>query len=333
MSFSGERISNHSRNYPLYWCYQCHRMVRIASGNPSEIVCPRCFGQFLSEIDSGAQPRNIHDFTAYDPSPEARLLEALSLMFDPSIRLHRPRESIFWDEMLPLPHQQNRGQYGGRMLHRDPAERGLRGRLWPRRRAGIWLEDETDDWGPESGILARPRSWISFRPSGPIPSRRTLTPGGEEGLIANGVDPRDYFTGPGLPELIEQLTQNDRPGPPPLPDSIIDTIPTVRLTPSHLDIDPECAVCKEKFEVGDEARELPCKHCYHSDCIVPWLRLHNSCPVCRNGLSVPQDNCSVTDAHQSRHDSSPEGRGRHRRCPRLRRQLASLWPFRSYQSS
>ena len=38
-----------------------------------------------------------------------------------------------------------------------------------------------------------------------------------------------------------------------------------------------CTVCKDKIEVNSEAKQLLCKHLYHSDYITPWLELHNLC--------------------------------------------------------
>lgn len=119
-----------------------------------------------------------------------------------------------------------------------------------------------------------------------------------------GIEPRtlpanigDYFMGPGLEQLIEQLSQNDRLGPPPAPRAAVDAMPTIRINSRHLINNSHCPVCNDRFEVEGEAREMPCKHIYHSDCILPWLAQHNSCPICRLGL--PGDFPATSQARSS----------------------------------
>ncbi|XP_042445095.1 E3 ubiquitin-protein ligase RZF1-like [Zingiber officinale] len=64
----------------------------------------------------------------------------------------------------------------------------------------------------------------------------------------------------------------------------IDALPTVCISEADAAAVPCCAVCKDEFVLRSAARRLPCSHLYHSECIVPWLSLHNSCPVCRSPL-------------------------------------------------
>lgn len=42
-----------------------------------------------------------------------------------------------------------------------------------------------------------------------------------------------------------------------------------------------CTVCLSPLKVGEYANRLPCKHIFHGECLMPWLRTNNTCPVCR----------------------------------------------------
>ncbi|KAL7592324.1 hypothetical protein Lser_V15G32720 [Lactuca serriola] len=118
---------------------------------------------------------------------------------------------------------------------------------------------------------------------------------------------------PYLHRLINHLTNSSDSSPStttvttslhhsPTSKSAIEAIPLVKITSAFLDIDPIvlCAVCKDQFVIDDETKQLPCKHMYHPDCILPWLSNHNSCPVCRFQLPREPVNGDVKARRRSR---------------------------------
>ncbi|XP_064594348.1 E3 ubiquitin-protein ligase RNF181-like [Liolophura sinensis] len=71
---------------------------------------------------------------------------------------------------------------------------------------------------------------------------------------------------------------------PPASKQAVEELPTVIITPTKAAQEVKCPVCLGLLDEGDEAREMPCKHLFHTTCILPWLERVNSCPVCRQEL-------------------------------------------------
>ena len=69
-------------------------------------------------------------------------------------------------------------------------------------------------------------------------------------------------------------------------------------------LEKDCAVCKDQFSLRTEDPDeqvvitLPCKHPFHSPCIVPWLKQNGTCPSCRYQL-VPQPGSTPTQNENS----------------------------------
>ncbi|KAK1376469.1 R-mandelonitrile lyase-like [Heracleum sosnowskyi] len=102
----------------------------------------------------------------------------------------------------------------------------------------------------------------------------------------------------GVNALVRDLMTPD--GPPPASKASIEAMPSVETKE-----DDECVICLDEF-VGQLAKEMPCKHKFHGGCVEKWLKINESCPVCRYKMPVDDENeFSFKNLFESE-----EGRGR-----------------------
>lgn len=81
-------------------------------------------------------------------------------------------------------------------------------------------------------------------------------------------------------------------------------------SPSKITEPCSCGICKDDIspdETLDDFVELPCKHVFHRECVMPWFKKAHTCPICRaplpyeeyrelpSGETVAVDSSSSTD--------------------------------------
>ncbi|KAL5481709.1 hypothetical protein EMCRGX_G021937 [Ephydatia muelleri] len=100
-------------------------------------------------------------------------------------------------------------------------------------------------------------------------------------------NPGDYAWGPtGLDNIITRLlNQLDDRGSPPAKKELVEALPVVKFSGDNISTSPDCSVCKDSFNLDEELLQLPCKHVFHRDCIMPWLQMRDTCPTCRFSIN------------------------------------------------
>ncbi|KAK8803087.1 hypothetical protein WA588_002245, partial [Blastocystis sp. NMH] len=103
--------------------------------------------------------------------------------------------------------------------------------------------------------------------------------------ISPTISSGDYYQG-NLEQLLNFLMQHDpnHYGPPPTSRDFIRNMRHRHPTKTELESKPVCAVCESDITQDDTIVCLPCKHIFHPDCIIPWIKRHNTCPICRAEL-------------------------------------------------
>ncbi|GAB2268711.1 hypothetical protein Dimus_003661 [Dionaea muscipula] len=266
-----------------YFCYQCNRTVSItpsSSSQSSELLCPNCNGGFLEEVENPSPLPPLSDpFLAFSSSSSSSptlspLAAAFASAAFPLFSASSSSSAVDPVDLSTI--------FGGVGTRSSPFQ-------------------EPDVFNPFQFLQ---NYLLNMRAGGA--DIQFVIDGDDRGGFSMPANMGDYFFGPGLEQLIQQLAENDpnRYGTPPAAKSVVDSLPSVKVTKEVLDSDSsQCAVCKDEFDLGAVVKQMPCKHVYHSDCILPWLELHNSCPVCR--YELPTDD---PDYEQRRNDSASGNR-------------------------
>ncbi|KAL3655431.1 hypothetical protein CASFOL_001217 [Castilleja foliolosa] len=214
-----------------YFCYQCNRNVTIPPppSPTAELVCPNCHGGFLEES---------HTATAANPTditPESFFAES----FPPSSATGGGFPIIFSSSTA------NRGGSGGRGLEDLSALLGTR--------------SSPNEFNPFAFL----NSYVNnLQARGANIQIVFESPGGGGGGMDFGLPTNlgDYFIGPGLEQLIQQLAENDpnRYGTPPASKSAVEKLPDIKITGEILGSDlSQCAVCTDSFDLNGEAKQMP----------------------------------------------------------------------------
>ncbi|KAL5569545.1 hypothetical protein UlMin_026120 [Ulmus minor] len=244
-----------------YWCHVCSQIV-----NPIvevEIKCPFCQSGFVEEMSSSST-REGRD--AADAEIDFRSNRALSLWAP--ILLGMMEFDDDDDDGVDYGDNEDVESRHGKNSELD---RGLESIIRRRRRSSTNILQLLQ--GIRAGLASESQNSELFRDRDRDRDDRerneNQTPIGSLG---------DYFIGLGLDLLLQHLAENDPNWYriPPAKKEAVEALPTVMIKENF-----QCSICLDEFEIGSEAKKMPCKHRFHSRCILPWLELHSSCPICR----------------------------------------------------
>ncbi|KAK9078071.1 hypothetical protein SSX86_002128 [Deinandra increscens subsp. villosa] len=314
------------RETTRYWCYACARVVNPVMEVES-IKCSLCHGGFMEEMESvRTDERNLDDGSDSDRGV-ALWAPILLGMINTPLHHRRLRQLASDNES----DQENDPRSESEL---DPELESLRQRrssaailhLLHGIRASMVSESEQNEGGRhnihEGGrvIFVNPFSQTIVVQGGNHVNSINMSQNRAFGSFG------DYFLGAGLEQLLQQLAENDpnRYGTPPAQKEAVEEMPTVTVKENSI----QCSVCLDEFDVGSEARKMPCKHMFHGDCILPWLALHSSCPVCRYQLPADESKMnqeqegSRGDLGNSNRVASGPGNGEERQTS-----VSISWPF------
>ncbi|XP_035216296.1 E3 ubiquitin-protein ligase RNF126-like [Stegodyphus dumicola] len=241
----------------------CHRCTQEINPVLPDYTCPRCQSGFIEELAQG--PPEHDEVSDEDVNAFSQIANILSM----ASYIQRSEDPSFGQNAQD-------GREGRNLSRAGPSRRARLSRI-PTRRSGQDIE----------AVRTRAEGFLQQLVSTLSENTGLVTNASFPVFLNLHSNPGDYAWGRGgwnaiITQLINQL---DGTGPPPLPKEKIDEIPIVNIRQEQVDKNLQCTVCMEDFKYQEPVRRLSCDHHFHNDCIIPWLELHGTCPICRKLLN------------------------------------------------
>jgi E3 ubiquitin-protein ligase RNF115/126 len=247
-----------------YWCHECEHAVDIEDAMAEEIKCPFCYGGFIEvmigeEFEGLASQRSERDLSQWGTSDNP--FEQPGGAADSEDEDEDDDDDDDDDDM---------GREFEGFIRRHRRASALR-RVLDSIQDDLRADRERDN----SVLINAFNQALALQGSvlNPDEAREDQgTSSNDDGLL------EEYVLGAGLSLLLQHLAESDpnRYGTPPAKKEAVEALPTVTVEEVV-----SCSICLDDLELGSQAKQMPCEHKFHSPCILPWLELHSSCPVCR----------------------------------------------------
>ncbi|RID43973.1 hypothetical protein BRARA_I00804 [Brassica rapa] len=267
-----------------HWCYHCNKRVVVETLDDF-VVCSECNKGFVESIHPiPRSPPLSPDLRVEDSSIGSHFLQMLRLLTHaPS----PPRLDVlsYEDEFFGL-------EINSRNEEDEDDEEE---------------EEEEEEEGEDRGGEMFPITTRSITGRNRILDWAEILMGIEDNSDRYAVNAADYVDdGAGYEALLQNLAEGDRGGgggrrgAPPAAKSAIEALETFEVGSEEKMMVVVCAVCKDGMVIGETVKKLPCGHCYHGNCILPWLGTRNSCPVCRFQLKTDDAEYEEEEARKKR---------------------------------
>ncbi|CAF0816170.1 unnamed protein product [Brachionus calyciflorus] len=276
----------------LGFCYSCNRRSLIDTSNFSCSNCSSGFVELISDSNTTTRTRPLHDLDSILHNPLFRYINDIN-----SHELNETSTISSSSSSDNLNNNSSNDRESESFFSRFRV--GLRRHeMSSRNRFRNYTGDTSEDSLTSSSSRRRSRS-------PPILGRANLRSYSRTRFLDNIEDESNMFIDHGAIIITTLINQLRNRGAAPASDTQIQNIPLISIDQKLVDDSSQCAVCMDDFALNEQAKKLPCKHLFHDSCIAQWLKLHATCPVCRNNINGEESNNSNGSTSNLLNDNGP----------------------------